>query len=532
MLHNPQHLTTSLTRRRFLQGTLRGAAGLAVWQQGWLRLRIAAAQKREPSGQMTWAIHIQIAPTWFDPAETPGIITPYMFMYAIHDALLKPMPDNAMAPSLATTWHESPDGLTYDFELRQGVKFHNGDPFTAEDVKFSFERYKGTAAGELKKKIKAVEIVHPHRVRFELQEPWPDFLTFYATPAAGVGWIVPKNYTEKIGSDKFKEQPVGLGPYRFVHYQPGVELVLEANSDYWRKVPYVKRLVLKSVPDATTRLAMLKKQEADVAYALFGALGEEVRRDPSLKLEPVLPPTTQWVVFTDQQYDSKSPWYDIRVRLAANHAINRQAINEAETLGYSVPTGSIIPRKFDGALVLEPYVYDPKKAKQLLTEAGYANGFGAGDLTVDIAFTGLGEAIVNDLVAVGIRARMRPVERAADQAAHREKTHKTLALQGSGAFGSAATRLDTFVMSKGVQSWIKDPEIDAWYAQQAKERDRTKREALLHKIQHKLYDEVRLIPIWELGGLGASGPRVAISGLGLIPLYAFSGPYEDVQLKF
>jgi peptide/nickel transport system substrate-binding protein len=531
MPDDPQHLKTSLTRRRFLQGALGGVAGLAAWHQGWLRLGSAGAQPREPSGQMTWAIHITIAPTWFDPAETPGIITPFMFMYAMHDALIKPMPDNPMAPSLATKWQESPDGLTYDFELRQGVKFHNGDPFTAEDVKFSFERYKGAGAPDLKKKIKAVEIVNPYHVRFQLHEPWPDFLTFYATPATGVGWIAPKRYTEKIGSEKFKDQPVGLGPYRFVNYQPGVELVLEANTEYWRKVPHVRRLVMKSVPDPTTRLAMLKRQEADVAYALFGALGEEVRRDPSLKLEPVVPPTTQWVVFTDQQYDPKSPWYDKRVRLAANHAINRQAINEAETLGHSIPTGSIVPRKFDGALALEPYVYDPKKGRQLLTEAGFANGFDAGDCTADIAFTGLGEAIVNDLTAVGIRARMRPVERAADQAAHREKTHKTLAMQGSGAFGSAATRLDAFVTSKGSQSWIKDPEIDAWYAQQATERDRKQREGLLHKIQQKLYDEVRFIPIWELGGLHASGPRVAVSGLGLIPLFAFSGPCEDVQLK-
>jgi peptide/nickel transport system substrate-binding protein len=139
--------------------------------------------------------------------------------------------------------------------------------------------------------------------------------------------------------------------------------------------------------------------------------------------------------------------------------------------------------------------------------------------------------LVNDLVAVGIRAKMRPMERAPDQAAHRDKTHKTLALQGSGAFGSAATRLDAFVTSKGAQSWMKDPEIDAWYAQQARERDRKQRQALLHKIQQKLYDEVRFLPVWELGALHASGPRVAVSGVGLIPLFAFSGPYEDVQLK-
>ena len=96
---------------------------------------------------MTWAVHVTIAPTWFDPAETPGVITP-VYVHVCHArCAIKPMPGNPMFPSLATKWSESPDGLTYDFELRQGVKFHNGDPFSAEDVQFSFERYKGTGAG-------------------------------------------------------------------------------------------------------------------------------------------------------------------------------------------------------------------------------------------------------------------------------------------------------------------------------------------------------------------------------------------------
>jgi peptide/nickel transport system substrate-binding protein len=479
---------------------------------------------------MTWAIHVTIAPTWFDPAETTGIITPFMFLYAMHDALVKPMPGNPMAPSLATKWTESPDGLAYDFELRQRVKFHNGDPFTAEDVHFSFERFKGAGSGELKKKVKAVEVVNSHQVRFRLHEPWPDFMTFYGTPATGAGWIVPKNYTLKVGDAEFKNHPIGLGPYRFVSHQPGVEVVLEANTDYWRKTPHIKRLVMKSIPDMTTRLAMLKNREADVTYGIYGPLAEEVQRDPSLKLEaPVI--ATQWIVFTNEQYDPKSPWFDQRVRLAANLAFNRQTANEAETLGYSVLTGSIIQRPFDYALPLEPYLYDPNKARQLLKEAGYPRGFEAGECHVDSVYSGVVEALVNDLSAVGIRAKVRPVERAAHQAALREKTYKNLAFQGSGAYGNAATRLEAFAHSKGQQSWIKDPEIDAWYAEQAAERDRQKREALLRKIQQKLYDEARFIPIWELAFLCASGPRAAVSGMGLIPTFAYSGPYEDVQLR-
>ena len=436
-----------------------------------------------------------------------------------------------MAPSLATKWNESDDGLSYDFELRQGVKFHNGDPFTAEDVQYSYARYKGTGASELKKKIKSVDIVNAHRIRFQLHEPWPDFMTFYGSPATGAGWIVPQRYTESIGTEKFKEAPIGLGPYRFVSHTPGVELILEANTDYWRKTPHIKRLVMKSVSEATTRLAMLKKREADVTYGLYGALGEEVRRDPNLKLEPVHPPGTQWIVFTHQQYDPQSPWADQRVRLAANYALNRQLMNEAETLGHSVPTGGIIPRQFSGALALESYPYDPKRAKALLAEAGYAKGFDAGECGVDSVYAGVVEAAANDLAAIGIRLKVRPMERAAAFSAHKEKTFKHLAFQGSGAFGNAATRIEAFVYSKGTQSWIQDPAIDELYAKQAAERNVEKRQGMLHQIQQKLYDEARFIPIWELGFLCASGPRMAVSGLGLIPLFAYSGPYEDLQLK-
>ena len=520
-----------LTRRRLLQGSLGGTAGLLAWHQGWPYLPTALAQKGAPSGQMTWAIHVTIAPTWFDPAETPGIITPFMFLYALHDALVKPMPDGLMSPCLASKWSESADGLTYDFELRQGVKFHNGDPFTAEDVQFSFERYKGSGATDLKKHVKSVEIVNPHQVRFHLHEAWPDFLTFYATPATGAAWIVPKKYVEKVGDEGFKNHPIGLGPYRFVSHQPGVEVVFEANTDYWRKMPQVKRLVMRGVPEPATRLAMLKRQEADVAYGVYGAVAEEIQRDPNLKLLPAVGQTIQWSVFTFEQYNTKSPWADKRVRLAANHAVNRQAINEAETLGYSVLTGNTVPRAFDYALPLEPYGYDPQKAKQLLKEAGYPNGFDMGEYSVDPVYTGVAEAIVNDLSSIGIRGRVRSMERAAFTAAHLDHSLKNLAHQGSGAFGNAATRLGAFAYSKGANSWVKDPEIDAWYEQQATERDRTKREALLHKIQQKLYDDVRFIPVWELGFLSASGPRVAVSGIGLIRLHIYSAPFEDVQLK-
>src|SRR5439155_8988960 len=137
-----------------------------------------------------------LAATFFDPAETSGLGTPFVFLYALHDALAKPLPGNAMAPCLAESWRESDDGLSYEFKLREGLRFHNGEPFTAEDVKFSFLRAKGSKV--LHDRVKDVVVVSPSRVRFQLHEPFPDFMAFYGTMATGAGWIVPKSYIEKV----------------------------------------------------------------------------------------------------------------------------------------------------------------------------------------------------------------------------------------------------------------------------------------------------------------------------------------------
>ena len=184
-----------LTRRDVLAGT---ALGIAAASAPTL-VRAAA-----PQDQLTWAIHVSLAPTWFDPADTLGLISPFMVLYALHDAMVKPMPGNAHAPCLAESWSTSEDSLTHDFVLRDGVHFHNGDPVTAEDVKFSFERYRGAAHELMKSKVASIDAVDGRHVRFKVKEPWPDFLTFYSS-ASGAGWIVPKKYVEKVGDDGFKK---------------------------------------------------------------------------------------------------------------------------------------------------------------------------------------------------------------------------------------------------------------------------------------------------------------------------------------
>src|SRR6266536_4543243 len=169
---------------------------------------LSPALAAPPDGTMAIGVHVTLVSRWLDPAETEALITPFMVLYAIHDALVKPMPAGTSAPSLAESWTASKAGLTYEFVLRKGVKFHNGEPVTAEDVKFSFERYRGTSAKLIKDGVAAIETPDPEHIRFKLKEPWPDFLTYYAT-ASGAGWIVPKKYVEKVGEDGFKKAPIG-----------------------------------------------------------------------------------------------------------------------------------------------------------------------------------------------------------------------------------------------------------------------------------------------------------------------------------
>jgi peptide/nickel transport system substrate-binding protein len=484
-----------------------------------------------PTGQLTWAVHISLAPTFFDPAETPGLITPFMLLYALHDAVAKPMPGQTFAPSLAESWTQSKDGLVWEFVLRKGVRFHNGETLTAEDVKFSFDRYRGTAAKLLHDKVAAVESVEPLRVRFRLHKPWPDFLTFYASPATGAAWIVPKRYVEKVGDEGFKKAPVGAGPYRFASFKPGVELLLEAHEGYWRKVPNVKTLVLRVIPDEATRLAALKRGEVDIAYSITGPLAEELKRSPGLALKPTYMPFTSWLVPVEQ-WNPKSPWHDRRVRQAANLAIDRDGINQASYLGLSRVTASVVPHQMEYFWQPPPPRFDPVQARKLLSEAGYPNGFDAGDLSGDMIYgSAIGEPAANYLNAVGIRVRLRLMERAAYYAEYGEKKLRGLLYTGSAAFGNAATRLDTYVVQGGRYVYGGAPDIDGLFAEQVNEINPRVRQQILHKIQQMVHERAMMIPVMETAFLNGVGPRVDNHGLNVIPGFAYSAPYEDLTLR-
>ncbi len=501
------------------------AAALALAIVAW------SAPAPAAEGTMTWGVHVSLTPAFFDPADATGTALPLMVYYAVHDALVRPLPGQRMGAALAQSWSQSPDGLSYEFVLRKGAKFQDGEPVTAEDVKFSFERYRGASATVLKAKVAAVEIVNPGRVRFRLKQPWPDFMTFFGTPATGAAWIVPKKYVERVGDEGYKRAPIGAGPYRLVSFKPGVELTLEAFDGYWRKAPAIKTLVFKVIPDDATRLAALKRGEVDVVYGLSGPLAEEVKRNPELTLKAAQIPVALWLVFADQT-DPRSPWHDRRVRLAANLAIDRDAINKAGYLGLGRISSSFIPHSLEYYWDPPRYAHDPKRSRQLLAEAGYPSGFDAGELSSEpFAGSGIGEPVVNDLTAVGIKIRLRLLERAAFLKQFGEKTLKHVILAGSGSPGNAATRLEQYAVTGGLYAYGSYPEVDGLFNAQANELNPVARRQTLTKMQQIIHERVMFAPVLEYAYFVGIGPRVAVDGVNALADDPYTAPYEDLRLK-
>jgi peptide/nickel transport system substrate-binding protein len=492
-------------------------------------LRAPAGRAAAPSGQIVIAWHVTISPAWFDPSLAPPQITPFGMLYALHDALVRALPGQRMGPALAQSWQESEDGLSYEFKLRPGLTFHDGDPLTAEDVEFSFNRYAGSGATALKEKVARVEIVDPLTVRFHLKEVWPDFMTFFGSTASAVGLVMPKKYATQVGDEGFKKNPVGAGPYKFVSQKPGIEVVLEAFPQYWRHPPLVKTIVMRSVPDATTRALMVKTGEADIAYALDGTDAQSVAEGPNTRVVATKHASCQWVEFPDQ-FDPKSPWHDQRLRLAVNYAIDRENISKAACLGFCPPAGVIIPRPMEFVLDAQPYPHDPQKSKQLLADAGYPNGLDAGLFHAIPGFPTAAEAVVNDLNAVGIRVKLAPMERAAFYADWKARKFRGLFMTGAGNAGNAASRVEEFIYSKGGYADGGYPDIDELFLKQAGERDQEKRKAILHQIQQLTVDRAMFAPIYDFAALMGVGPRIAKDTINDVYLDPFPS-YEDIELK-
>jgi len=281
-----------------------------------------AAGSVVPSGKLVLAWHTNIAARWLDPQQHDGTASPDNFIMALHDALIKNLRERRYdTPALSESYAMAEDATSATFRLRPGIKFHDGAPVTPEDAKWSFEHYRGAWGEVLHDRTQGVEIVGERTIRFHFKEPFLDFPILLGTGnVSGGGWVVPAKYYEQLGQAGFMQKPIGAGPYKLVSQEPGVRLEFEAFEDYYRPV-HAKQLTMVSVPEATTRLAMLERGEADIIYNVPGELIDRVKNNPKLILAPVVS-ANFWLEFPGFQ-DAKSPFHDRRLREAVSLAIDR-----------------------------------------------------------------------------------------------------------------------------------------------------------------------------------------------------------------
>ena len=495
--------------------------------------------RKDPQGRFIYAWHTAFSPAWLDPTENPALITVYAFQYALHDALVKHLPGQPFAPSLAESYDISDDYRMATFTLREGAKFHNGEPVTSADAKFSFETFKGANATLMKSKVDRIETPDSRTIRFVFKEPFLDFLLLYGSAASGAGWVVPQKYYTEVGPDGFKQRPIGAGPYRFVRNDNNTEIELEAVPDYWRKSPNVKTLVYRFITDAATRFAAVQTGEVDAANQLDGALIQVAKSNPQLTVA-----ATQagpfWLEFPGWEKPG-SPFNDIRVRKAVSLAIDRQALSDAEAGGMAPIEGSWIPESWPGAITkdgVDPETYESNlaKAKQLMTEAGVPNGFEVPLFTPLPPYHSLGERVVTQLGAIGIRTKLNKMERAAfvEALGKGPDALPGIILNISGAPGDAASRIRAFATCKGASSRTCIAEVDQKFAAYEASTNRDERDRLIKEIQRMISDQYVFPYVYELAFVTVQGPKLANPWneiWGAIPQYLYLGPYEDIGLK-
>ena len=468
---------------------------------------------------MTLAWHAGLSASWLDPQDNPAMATPYNFVYALHDALVKTMPAGLNTPSLSESWEWSEDFSSITFNMRPGIKFQNGEDVTTEDVKWTFENYSGAQADLLQGNTASVDAIDPSTVQFNFTAPFLDFLLLYGTFASGAGFVVPSKYYQEVGgSEEYIRDPIGAGPYKLIQETPGDSLTFEAFEDFHRPV-HVKDFVMRSIQEPTTRLALLEAGDVDIAYNIKGELIKRVEDNPELLLVPTLTTAVFWLEFPGQD-DPANPFNDVRVRQAVSLALDRNSISDAETGGHSKPADYWIPPNILLAPPLAAPEEDLDKAKALMEEAGYADGFDVEWLSPVPNYFTLGERVIGQIRRIGINAKLQTMERGTffdrlEQGdTYQERAEAwgggtQILLVGTGTAGAFIARFKAYVGCEAFASRMCEPEIDEIIANYETSVDPAQREQLAADANAKLAEGFHKVPIYWFSFINAVGPRIA-----------------------
>jgi peptide/nickel transport system substrate-binding protein len=452
-----------------------------------------------PAPAKKFMIAVGMEPINFDVSLT-GEGGDYPVVENYGEYLIYRQPNGELKPGLAAAWKVSPDGKVIEFTLRKGVKFHSGDPLTVKDVVFSYER--GRAKNPVVKTrlegMERIEVLDDYRFRMHFKAPDVTFI-----PLRGAQMIVSKSYYDRVGEEAFTRQPVATGPYKFVRHVSGEYVDLERFEDYWGEKPSIREARFVFVSEDTTRIAKLKAGEVDFVNSVPYPSVKELENSPDLKtVRLALHHPTRGIVF--QTLNPKVPWYNKRVRQAMAYAIDRKAIVDNLLNGIPNLWAWLAPEElgYDPAIKYRPY--DPKRAKQLLVEAGYPNGFeikfywpvsGRVPMSREIC-----EAVASYFEAVGIRTQLIGEEQAAFYARRRaaKQPNAEFVCYFSGGLAGApdpAYNLSLYFSKDGAFSVYYNPELDTITAEARGTVNDAKRAELIKKAVAILQEEVPSIPI-------------------------------------
>jgi peptide/nickel transport system substrate-binding protein len=482
-------------------------------------------------GTLTVGMHFALDPGWLDPLEHSYAITQQMYDYLVHDTMIKPMPYGYVTYGLAEHAELAADFRRVAFRLRPGLKFHDGHPLTTADVKWTYENYKGAYAKAFHDKLEHIEVVDDRTIVFHFKEPFIDFMDLYNGGVSGIGWIVPKHYYEKAGRDGFKAKPIGAGPFKLVSQQAGVQMTFEAFDEYWRRTPAAKTIVVKGVRDPAARVAGLQTGELDLAFGMTGKLLPRVMTDSKLRWDPNY--TGPWWLMFPGYNEPGSPFKDKRVRQAVSLAINRSFLVKQETQGIGKPWGNWISAENRDALqgpeapVPE---FNLEKAKQLMKEAGVPDGFEADYLPFPPYFD-MGERILTDLRAIGIRGKLQSLEGPAFRAKIGQGRkgvpgNRTIVQNIDPKAGGSKSNIAVYAVCGSPSSFICEPQIEALWTKHQASLDSPERERLVKAIQKILLDEYYFVPIYLNPFVPGIGPRVLPEGKGVSKYWdTLNAPY-------
>lgn len=446
-------------------------------------------------------------PTTLDPQFSTGIpelrLTYYMF-----DTLLGRDAEGNVKPNLATDWSVAEDGLTWRLKLRDDVLFHDGTPFNADSVKFSFDRILNEETGSPRRSVAAhmreINVISEYEVEIVTTEPFGAFLPFLSAYNAQI--VAPA--AADISTEEFARNPIGTGAFRFVEWEQDSHVILERNPDYWGVSTEIDRIVVQIVPDDSTRVLMLETGEADLVIGVSPSDESRLTADPEITVHkaPSIRTILLWLDRTKPMMD------DIRTRQALNYGINRQEIIDSVLEGNGVPAGAIeAPGIYGAANHLEPYPYDPVRAQELFDEVGvdnlilyYPTGRYVGDANI-------AQVLQGQLAQYGIDVTIKTQEWTELWATYTasittdQEMHIGLVGKGS-SVGDAYWTLN--LLWRPGESFnfgnFEDDRVTKLLDDQLRETDADKRVAMLHEIQEIIHAEHAVVPLTYEGLLYAT----------------------------